>query len=182
MKMKPFKDKNFMRRTNLINILFVFLIISILALIQKQESDQVVLSMVVTLLSGFILAIDMLMSLYIMLTELISKLKEKKVKKVLKNKGKERFTQGIDSQKMGIEDASTKILPIHFYSNKRTISKHRAQSQNHTGKMEKSKFTKRNKNRIKVKMGKSKRRISIQNLMGGKLKVFNNKKSQFKPL
>lgn len=69
-KMKPFKDKKFRHRTNIISVLFVILSISILILIQTKETHQSSLSLIVTFISAVILGIDMILGVYIMIVEI----------------------------------------------------------------------------------------------------------------
>lgn len=174
LKMKPFKNKKFTQRTNLISVLFVLLAMSILVLIQTQETHQVTLSLVVTLLSGFILAIDMLLSLYIVLVELYLKLKKKKYKKRIKGKGKE-MVKGAKIETKDQDNKNKKILPSNFESSYRTILSNNMGSKMKNAPMKKSNFAKRKKFRIKVH-GNMKRKIKTKKSKGSSGNSINTSK------
>jgi hypothetical protein len=78
---KPFKDKKFRIRTNIIAVLFVILSITILVLIQTKERHKERLSLVVTGVSCVVLGIDMILSCWIMVAEIYNAIKKKKKKK-----------------------------------------------------------------------------------------------------
>jgi heme/copper-type cytochrome/quinol oxidase subunit 1 len=109
--MKPFKDKKFRHRTNLICVLFVILALSILILIQTQESHQTTLSLVVTLISGIILAIDMILSVYILLAEIYTSLKKRKLKNKRAKKIESQETIFNEENKAAkIEKSSSRVI------------------------------------------------------------------------
>lgn len=138
MRMKPFKDKTFMFRTNLVNILFVLLAISILILIQTKENHQVLFSMGVTLINGLILVVDMILSMYMVVADLYQSLKKRKMKKSINIKGKNKIIMSTGIETLSREDANIKIVPIKFDSSSRNIN-----AKNQDGKMKKSKFGKK---------------------------------------